>query len=371
MSLSQAGEDESRSSTDTVCSIDDLLRKILVGLPLSSLHMCKSVCKRWFSLITDPTFCPNKTDHPCGLFLQLQSPSAEFAYVPLFRHPPLIKTTIFPFHHPKKPQHIEVWQSCNGLLLCYDHPDKLYVYNPTINQFKLLPLHHVWKPYNIFDNSMALAFDPALSHHYKLLYHVRKDDDVTHVYVEIYSSETCTWRAYDKTFSSVSFVAFDHSAVYWRGAIHWLSHRAVYHFSLEDIDNPHFIQVENHKTMHAYGGYDKLLVSRDCLLLVMMLQPLMVDVYEVENDCYSGWCLKYYVDLEFVGNFPGPEVDVLAIVLGDREEDSFLVLEVPGIMLVKYNIMSKTFYQLCNLIRIQILPTKFCSFLFTPSLVGV
>ncbi|MFS8028732.1 hypothetical protein Hanom_Chr16g01513851 [Helianthus anomalus] len=112
------------------------------------------------------------------------------------------------------------------------------------------------------------------------------------------------------------------------------------------MDNPHFIQVENHKTMHGiiFGGYDKLLVSRDCLLLVVMLQPLQVDVYEV---------------------------DVLAIVLGDREEDSFLVLEVPGIMLVKYNIMSKTFYQLCNLTRIQILPTKFCSLLFTPSLVGV
>ncbi|MFS8028733.1 hypothetical protein Hanom_Chr16g01513861 [Helianthus anomalus] len=107
------------------------------------------------------------------------------------------------------------------------------------------------------------------------------------------------------------------------------------------MDNPHFIQVENHKTIDGitYGRYDKLLVLRDCLLLVVMLQPL--------------------------------QVDVLAIVLGDREEDSFLVLEVPGIMLVKYNIMSKTFYQLCNLTRIQILPTKVCSFLFTPSLVGV
>ncbi|MFS7909181.1 putative F-box domain-containing protein [Helianthus anomalus] len=63
-------------SAEIVFSIDDLLMKILAGLSLASLRLFKSVCKRWLSLITDPTFNALRTrtpnaDHPKGLLFQL------------------------------------------------------------------------------------------------------------------------------------------------------------------------------------------------------------------------------------------------------------------------------------------------------------
>uniref|UniRef100_A0A251UBZ1 Putative F-box domain-containing protein n=1 Tax=Helianthus annuus TaxID=4232 RepID=A0A251UBZ1_HELAN len=44
------------TSAHRVCSIEDLLSKILAGLPLGSLRLSKSVCKRWLHLITGPSF---------------------------------------------------------------------------------------------------------------------------------------------------------------------------------------------------------------------------------------------------------------------------------------------------------------------------
>ncbi|MFS7909179.1 putative F-box-like domain superfamily protein [Helianthus anomalus] len=145
---------ESSESAEIVLSMDDLLCKILVGLPLASLRLFKSVWKRWFSLITDPSFnalhtrTPN-ADHPKGLLFQLQSSSSVLVYVPfqfkqLDAPPP---TRLIRFAYATNSQrYMAVWQSCNGLLLCNDRPDKLYVYNPTINQCKLLPMPHVWVP---------------------------------------------------------------------------------------------------------------------------------------------------------------------------------------------------------------------------------
>ncbi|MFS7909180.1 putative F-box associated interaction domain-containing protein [Helianthus anomalus] len=105
---------------------------------------------------------------------------------------------------------MEFWQSCNGLLLCNDHPDKLYVYNPTINQGKLLPLPHVWVP-NRALKVVAIDFDPTISQHYKLVYtHQDFTRPGTPVHVEIYSSETGVWRACERTFQLISFVAFDY-----------------------------------------------------------------------------------------------------------------------------------------------------------------
>ncbi|KAK1426552.1 hypothetical protein QVD17_15227 [Tagetes erecta] len=271
---------------------------------------------------------------------------------------------------------MEVWQSCNGLLLCTHGPDKLYVYNPTTNHSKLLPLPHLWAPI-WYIKPLAMAFDPTLSPHYKILY-ARQDYITRLVHLQIYSSEAGIWRPCAQTFSRTSFIAFDSRAVYWRDAIHWLSRIHVFHFSLKDMDNP---LVEDHRTLYGirYGGHDKLLVSRDCLLLVKMLPHQIMNVYESINH-YSGWSLKYQVNLEPAPAPPLVDFNLLSLVIGETEEDSFLVLQVTGTgtrscsMLLRFNIISKTFHHLCDLTQFHLrytLKPYSSSFFFTPSLVAV
>ena len=53
---------------------DDLLIEILIRVPVISLVQFKSVCKRWLSLISNPSFRLRRNqiptfDPPCGLFL--------------------------------------------------------------------------------------------------------------------------------------------------------------------------------------------------------------------------------------------------------------------------------------------------------------
>ncbi|KAJ0735476.1 putative F-box-like domain superfamily protein [Helianthus annuus] len=278
---------ESSESAEIVLSMDDLLCKILAGLPLASLRLFKSVCKRWFSLITDPTFdalctrTPN-ADHPKGLLFQLQSSSSVLVYVPfqfkqLDAPPP---TRLIRFAYATNSQrYMAVWQSCNSLLL---------------------------------------------------------------------------------------------NVVYWRGAIHWLSHLHVYHFSLDDAD---FIHVQDHTALYG-GARDRLVVSRDCLLIARMLGPLRMNVYEMnENGDYrSGWSVKYHVNLAPTPPAADANFRVVSVVLGEREEDSFLVLKMEvtgtGSMLLRYDFVSDTLHQLYDLTRIQLREVQFCSFFFAPSLVA-
>ncbi|MFS7909190.1 hypothetical protein Hanom_Chr01g00091821 [Helianthus anomalus] len=122
--------------------------------------------------MTDPTFNALRTrtpnaDHPKGLLCQLQSSSSVLVYVPFQLDAPPTRLIRFPYVTNSQ-QYMDVWLPCNGLLLCNDRPDKLYVYNPTINQCKLLPLPHVWVP-NRALKAMAIAFDPTISQHYKLV----------------------------------------------------------------------------------------------------------------------------------------------------------------------------------------------------------
>ncbi|GJS12677.1 F-box protein-like protein [Tanacetum coccineum] len=159
------GDDESFASANKVESTDDLLIEILLRLPVISLRLFKYVSKRWLSLIADPNFIMIRSRNPkiyppYGFFLQPPSASSEFAYILLdARIPgaqsPLITTFTFDINS----DYIEVLQACNGLMLCCIRPDKFYVYNPTTNKYKMLPLPNVWEPNRIISD-MAIAFDP-------------------------------------------------------------------------------------------------------------------------------------------------------------------------------------------------------------------
>lgn len=103
-------------------------------------------------------------------------------------------------------------------------------------------------------------------------------------------------------------------------------------------------------------------VSNNHFHLVEIYDPrtTIFNVYEMERD-YSGWFVKCRVDLDALMNaFPVSisgyldpsnlhyyQFVILGLVRGEEDEDSFLVLHIPG-NAIRYRFRDKTFRKLCD-----------------------
>nr|XP_043633332.1 F-box protein At5g07610-like [Erigeron canadensis] len=354
------------SPAEKVGSMDDLTTEILVRLPVRSLLRFKSVSKHWYSLISSPCFKPPNPDFPSGLFIPFHVGRSYLGYefIPFDIDNPVKKPPFVSLDFNLDGLMIE--HSCNGLMLCSTYYDKLYkyyIYNPTVNRFAALPT-----PETNDDNylshqcHMSLAFDPSKSPHYLVIYvncekipFVRKSN----YKIQIYSSQT---RSCDRSFTFVldeDIAMYFGPGVYWNEAFHWIHKKGfILYFNLDQQ-----IVHQMHTPLGLIGGnWDEesysnyLFESRGHLLAIEILRPhtSKFKIHELMRD-YSGWSLRYNVDLDGVcGPFPeimNPEsadtfeFAILALVLSDKQDGSFLVLEIPGKVL-RFNLVSKTFYKL-------------------------
>ncbi|GJY41508.1 hypothetical protein Tco_0428778 [Tanacetum coccineum] len=199
-----------------------------------------------------------------------------------------------------------------------------------------------------------LVFDPTKSPHYKVVHArlVSDDKDVdSYILIETYSSETGNWSVCaDRILSYQRFKGFK-DGIYWNGAIHWLGYlygRPSFHSKLDiPVDHPVLTTIEFpfpvDGNLHCSC---KLFASRGCLLLACNSIPWtrQLRIFEMRN-VYSRWSVKYLVNLDDLMMLSpstwGIDSSVLCIVLGEREEDSFMVIESHGKVL-QYKIMLKT-----------------------------
>ena len=135
-----------------------------------------------------------------------------------------------------------ILESCNGLLLCHCVnngnmilKDMYCVYNPSINQFKMLPKCHDPNMTRV-KPVMKLAFDPRKSTHYKIVLTAFVVDGYQKI--ETYCSETGSWSVCNDRYPFEKFLCFEWGR-YWNRAIHWLDNaKQSVHFKL-DIKNEH------------------------------------------------------------------------------------------------------------------------------------
>ncbi|KAJ0770803.1 hypothetical protein HanPI659440_Chr07g0261831 [Helianthus annuus] len=234
------------------------------------------------------------------------------------------------------PRGIRIVQSCNGLLLCCTYRGsidarKYYVFNPTTKQFAIVP---------------------CLPGGYEVRKTIQSDDDVELFQIQIYSSDTGEWKICPVTFRTDCPV-FD-MGVYCNGAIHWApSYRNHLHFKidagqLQTLPLP--VEMTVFQTVTMYFGE-----SRGRLHLTVLVDSdetgLHLNVYEMLGD-HSGWFVKYQLQLhEIWGAFPemtrlSYDFDVVDVVRGVKEEDTFIVLRIHG-TLTRYNVHGKSFKQMC------------------------
>lgn len=369
------------SSAQKVFLDQDLLNVILLRVPIRKLICFASVSKLWHSLITTPHFSVIRSngDLPLttsGLFFQINICKTGLpnfiSFVPLDKDKHTTSPfSELPFVYAREfhIQRVRIVHSCAGLLLCSSCPTavlkpKYYIYNPTTKQLLTLPKNDHYD----FISAAVLAFEPSKSPHYRVFvcampiipqckFHIKRQ-------FYIYSSETGTWRPSGEHFDCIHAVRNFSYSVYCNGCIHWLTESiSVSGTTDRDVSNSFYyynLDEERLKTMAKppiglrssrpvtfYMG-----VSQNHLHVVEVYAcDNLANVYEMESD-YSGWFLKYQVDLSPISQaFPEmtmtpDQVYILSLVRRENfEEDSFLVLHIPGTprKAVRYNLMDKSF----------------------------
>ncbi|KAE8720192.1 putative Kinase superfamily protein [Hibiscus syriacus] len=335
---------------------DDILVNILVLLPGNSLLRFRNVSKQWFSLISSPYFsrCLNQSlIFPSAIFLRMRN-KPKYHFLSLYKNP-VRRPTVRSFTFIDDSAGIRLLQSCNGLLLCCsnnrigEYDRTYYIYNPTTNQYTILPKpgNRTPNPNTVF--GVTLAFDPSKSVHYKVVF-VRSSETTSHLYrLEIYSSEAHLW-----SFSSdIPKVKNFGQGGYCCGAVHWIMNnsRSLLRFDVhlerfQGIPLPNIQDDWDQQPKCRYfgecGGYMHLILT-SC-----KHSTRQFDAYEMKND-FSGWFAKYQVDLNaLISTYPemtrshSHPLDwdyhafrVLAIVVGEESKQglspsSFIVLHIPG-----------------------------------------
>ncbi|XP_076883789.1 F-box protein At5g07610-like [Bidens hawaiensis] len=348
------------TASQIVQSNDDLLTEILLRLPLVSLHEFKSVSKRWCTLITNPHFTlrrsRNPSDPSSGLFFRIWN-SSEYYFVPMDTRLPV--PLILPFALSLNSSKVKIMQSCNGLFLCHTRSNyELVVYNPSMNRLKTIPQSPYSKPRYGF-GGYRLAFDPSKSSHYKIVCAgVIFNDDTLDIQIQIYSSKTRDWSVLSHDQRCILFKGFKHG-LYWNDGIHWLNTcNRNWHMML-DINAEHSFKTREQTVPEDGKVYrdQKLYESRGCLFLICSQnESKQLIIYEMSK-WDSGWLVKYIVCLSEIV-MPSPKTSsksaswfccrVRSIVIGEKDEDSFLVMKMPG-QIFRYSIGLKTFFKVYEL----------------------
>ncbi|GKC39791.1 hypothetical protein Tco_1052175 [Tanacetum coccineum] len=186
-----------------------------------------------------------------------------------------------------------------------------------------------------------------------------------HFQMQTYSSETGIWSivcSCSDPFEDLS------CGIYWNDAIHWLSDDSdsFLHYKL-DFGNKNVvltkiqlpITVVDDMSCELFESRNLLLISEDAT------DSHQLNVYEMRR--HSEWSMKYSVNHTRIalGN-------VTCIALGEREEDSFMVLRDSINCVYLYKFVLKTYRELPQFQSIIFKGRNyFDSFLFTASFASV
>ncbi|XP_076950231.1 F-box protein At5g07610-like [Bidens hawaiensis] len=373
-SMEDSDHHQSTQSGALIGSNEDLLTEILIRLPVTSILRFKSVSKQWRLLLSNSHLTHrydnnnlSKTPRLFGRphltrYLKSDAHLAGDIYVPLDvenRSTPPFRSLDFYFNHSG----VRIAHSCNGLLLCFtihiNGASEYYVFNPATKKLSIIPT----LPKAI--RFMALAFDQK---HYKVVCILGLDPSKEFCQIQVYSSNTRKWKICINFFYAPKAI-FD-NPVYWNGTVYWASscQNNLWYFKLdaEQLQMlPLPVEMMSYETNIMYFGE-----LRGHLHLIFHTDGeeyvLQVNVYEMLMD-HSGWIVKYRVQLyELLRDFPCVRLhyktpgdgdfwgmghlyqngfQVVDVVRGKEEEDTFLVLVTRGKM-IRYNVHTKSFKEL-------------------------
>ena len=279
----------------------EMIENILLKLPVKSLIRCKSVCKGWFSLISDPYFVKTHLHQPqtqarsrfciiqeneyddydniegrafigdCEAFMNdTTGGSLSLAFDPIYE--------------------VLFLDSCDGLLCIVDIINldgKIMLWNPSTRQrYQLPPNPDIWdpsvRPGTRFDSAFCRGFGyDSSSDDYKVVVIITKEYNTE---VNVFSLRTNKWKRIQEKHHTV--VARRHAAIL-HGAAHWMAFSNSY-------DNPRIVAFDFDKEKFLEmaipdddGEYFKLRVVGGCLCLYSYWDPSKMWVMNISKEHYG------------------------------------------------------------------------------------
>ncbi|XP_059306666.1 F-box protein At5g07610-like [Lycium ferocissimum] len=356
-------ESLSSESAQHIASNEDILTEILLHLPPKSLLRFQTVSKHWLSIISSPVFRrlhtrknAKSSASTIGFFL-CRNPIFNFLSLNEedLSTMSMMNKRFSSIHNGKIFYHMN---SCNGLF-CLDFKfsngkREFYVYNFTTGKHRLIPLPNtVDEPHLV--KTMNLAFDPEKSEDYNVVC-VWLSVSENQLRFAVYSSGVGIWKHSTACYDCNEYGAVDlccDYGVFLNGAVHWVSQTGPFlcfevgNCSFRSMPTTPIPQGQWHRDIEYFGesgGHLQLIGQNSD-------QRTKVDILELEVD-YSGWFIKYHVNLDFLPNlYPAvvnqevnlPEdyaySNVFSTIcfLDDEEDKARLFLSLPG-KIILYNL---------------------------------
>ncbi|EEF51585.1 conserved hypothetical protein [Ricinus communis] len=274
---------------------DDLMLEIVLKLPMRSLARFKCVSKTWHSRIQD--FCIPKLLQ--SLQLQVSSIGREHHVHYIDNTRVLYSCSLF---LPRPILACHLLDCCNGLLLLWVCDKEYVVCNPVTKQYVSLKLLVPRNQVTGLLINAALAFDPSISPHYKVVLFDSRNNRLL-----VFSSKSWSWNPLKYELQDVlSILRWDKESIYFCGAIYKLSKSGhVVKFSIDEekvaSDRVRAIKLPKYAPeMRCYGVSNGSLHYAnvdDGNLQIWVLNGSIGDECE--------WVLKYTVSCQTIGKDRG------------------------------------------------------------------
>ncbi|XP_059670622.1 F-box protein At4g19940-like [Cornus florida] len=154
---------------------EDVVIEVLLKLPVKSLLRFKCVCKYWFNLVKNCNFISkhlHQKNHKAYLLIERYSYSTHIFSCALLPLEMLTNRSIvyLDINDPDTAKYISVIDSFNGIICLWDQ-NQIALWNPTIREFKPLPVYHPILPLYIKAYSHCFGFGLDLvTNNYKVVW---------------------------------------------------------------------------------------------------------------------------------------------------------------------------------------------------------
>ncbi|GKD61791.1 F-box associated domain containing protein, partial [Tanacetum coccineum] len=286
----------------------EIIREILLKATVKSLLRCKSVCKEWYSLISDQNFIKthytlsstNNINYQHHRLIYTTEERENHLYIyPLYDvlfDKPAINVLLL--KNPlQRTRALSIVGSCNGLVCLFVEDDDydFFIYNPSTRIWNGLPFHRDdGYDYDYEPNWYSFGYDESTDD-YKIV------EMSTTKEVCIYSLKTGKW----KIISEYSYGYTENACgIFSNGALHWVALDDSYHLVKDSWTKLASFPYLTHPWISRYPV--PLFISNDGTVLIEIAMLLVI--YKSKDSLFE------YFDIEsLVSPFP-------PIALADNNE---------------------------------------------------
>ncbi|GKC20627.1 hypothetical protein Tco_1022777 [Tanacetum coccineum] len=364
---------ENSAQPHVVLTNDDLLTEILIRLPIVCIHLFTTVSKQWLRILTSLVFTINHSKIPnldplAGIFVNHNRNLFECDFVSLDSKLESRKSAIV--NSFTLGSTMEAYNSFGGsigsddpMLVLIDIPGMLHLEGRLFQSRGCLLLvcrDDIGSRESLFKCDLVSLDSRLDSRKSTLDNSFGSAEEVDHVRILqscnglLLCNDVFHWLETDNRklkHYKLDIEDHDHLIITTIGISHGLHRGRNFLDSFgSSSDDLILMLIEIPQMLHLEG---KFFESYGCLLLVCrdVISSREFTIYEMMKGCFV-WSVRYLFNSEELMN-PFPEgwsirSTVWSISLGEREEDTFLVINLSG-QVVKYNLISKTINEIFDI----------------------